>query len=258
MKNIVKSQFYQIIREKMLWYMLVVALLMQTLMFVLPVWLDNEEATSAGEFFAGNGYGLIVFPVFFLVVAVGLICGVDFLDKTNHYEVLSGHRRYEVYLGRVIPALLVGGLGGLLLTVLPVVLYTILYGWGTKLALGPVVIRFIMLLFPFLRLVCEFVFITFLVKNPYVMMGVGYAVFMAVMFLGEILNAFNAFLGITNMLQLLLVEEWGTFGLGGDLNYIYEAPLSAGVIVQTVLASVVFGVGSLYLGYVYFKNNDLN
>jgi len=258
MKNIVKSQFYQIIREKLLWYMLVVALLMQTLMFLLPVWLDNEEVTVAGEFFADNGYGLIVFPVFFLVVAVGQICGIDFLDKTNHYEVLGGHRRHEVYLGRVIPALLVGGLGGMLLTVLPVVLYTIMFGWGTKLAWGPVVLRFIMLLFPFLRLVCEFVFITFLVKNPYVMMGVGYAVFMAIMFLSEILNSLNAFLGITNMMQILVVEKWVTFGLGGDLNYIYEASLSAGVVWQTILASVVFGVGSLYLGYIYFKNNDLN
>jgi hypothetical protein len=133
-----------------------------------------------------------------------------------------------------------------------------MYGWGTKIAPGPVVFRFVMLLFPFLRLVCEFVFITFLVKNPYVMMGVGYLVFIAIMGLSEILNAFNAFLGITNMMQLLLVKEWVTFGLGGDLNYIYEAPLSAGVIVQTILASVVFGVGSLYLGYIYFKNNDLN
>lgn len=258
MKNIVKSQFYQIVREKIIWYMLVVALLMQTIMFMLPIWLENEEATSAGEFFADQGYALIFFPVFFLVVAVGQICGIDFLDKTNHYEVLGGHRRYEVYLGRVIPALLVGGLGGLLLTLLPVVLYTVMFGWGTKIPLGAVVLRFIILLFPFLRLVCEFVFITFLVKNPYVMMGVGYTVFIAAMGLTEILNAFNAFLGITNMMQLLVVDKWITFGLGGDLNYIYEPPLSAGVIVQTILASVVFGVGSLYLGYVYFKNNDLN
>ena len=51
MKNIVKSQFYQIVREKILWYMFVVALFMQILMFMLPLWLDNEEATSAGEFF---------------------------------------------------------------------------------------------------------------------------------------------------------------------------------------------------------------
>ncbi len=258
MKNIVKSQFFQIIREKILWYMLVVALFMQTLMFMLPIWLENEEATSAGEFFADNEYGLILFPIFFLVVAVGQICGIDFLDKTNHYEVMGGHRRHEVYLGRVIPALLVGGLGGLILTILPVVLYTMMYGWGTKIALGPVVLRLVLLLFPFLRLVCEFVFLTFLVKNPYVMMGVGYGVFMAIMGLSEILNSFNAFLGITNMMQLLVVEKWVTFGLGGDLNYIYEAPLGAGVIVQTILASVVFGGGALYLGYIYFKNNDLN
>ena len=120
MKNIVKSQFYQIIREKMLWYMLVVALLLQTALFMLPIWLENEEATSAGEFFADNRYGFILFPIFFLVVAVGQICGIDFLDKTNHYEVLGGHRRHEVYLGRVIPAVLVGGGGALFLSILPI------------------------------------------------------------------------------------------------------------------------------------------
>lgn len=258
MKNIVKAQFFQIIREKLLWYMLVVALLLQTALFMLPLWLGNEEVTSAGEFFADNSYGLICFPVFFLVVAVGMICGMDFLDKTNHYEVLGGHRRHEVYLGRVIPAVLVGGGGALFLSILPILLYTIMYGWGTKIAPGPVIFRLVLLMLPYLRIVCEFVFLTFLVKNPYIMMAAGYASFIACMGLAEILNSFNAFLGITNMMQLLEVEKWVTFGLGGNLNYIYEAPLSTGVIVQTILASVVFGVGSLYLGYVYFKNNDLN
>lgn len=258
MRNIMKAQFFQIIREKIIWYMLGVAFLMQVLMFMLPIWLGNEEATSAGEFFASNGSGLIFFPLFFLVVAAGQICGVDFLDKTNHYELMSGHRRYEVYFGRIIPAILVGGLGTAFLTITPVVLYTILYGWGTKIALGDVVFRMVLLLFPILRLVCEFAFLTFLVKNPYVMMGVGYALFMATIGLAEMMKTLNVFLGITNMMLLLEVEKWITFGLGDDLNYIYEAPLSAGVVWQTILASAVFGGAALYLGYVYFKNNDLN
>ena len=260
MKNIVKSQFYQIIREKMLWYMLVVALMMQTLMFVLPVWLENEEATSAGEFFAGNGYGLIVFPVFFLVVAVGLICGVDFLDKTNHYEVLGGHRRYEVYLGRVIASSIAGGVGALFLTILPVGIYAVLYGWGEKVAFAPVILRFLLMLFPYLRLVAEFAFLTFLIKNPYVVMGLGYVVFMLTMTIvsGTTIEATSAFLGITNLSLLTMVSKWATYGLGNDMNYIFDASLGAGAIAATVAASVVFGAAALYLGYVFFKHDDMN
>ena len=258
MKNIVKAQFFQIIREKIIWYMLVLALLMQVLMFMLPIWLGTEEVTSAGEFFVTSGSGLIFFPLFFLVVVSGQICGIDFLDKTNNYELMSGHRRYEVYFGRIIPAILVGGSGTALLTITPVVLYTVMHGWGTEIALSDAVLRLVLLLFPILRLVCEFAFLTFLVKNPYVMMGVGYGLFIATMGLTEQIKTLNVFLGITNMMLLLDEKKGVTFGTDGNPIVIYEAALSGGVIWQTILASVVFGGAALYLGYVYFKNNDLN
>lgn len=258
MKNIMKAQLFQILREKILWYTLVLCFLMQAVMFLLPVWLKTEKVTSAGEFFATNAGGMLFFPLIFMIIITGQICGGDFLDKTHHYELLSGHKRGEVYLGRVIPAMLIAGIGGALLTYVPVVLYGLLYGWGNKIAWGAVVFRMGMLLFPILRMVCEYAFLTFLVKNPYIMMGLGYGALMAALYLGELMKSYNAFLGIINMIWLLEVEKWITFGLGGDLNYIYEAALNGREIFQTILASLVFGGAALYLGYVYFKNNDLN
>lgn len=112
MKGIIKAQFFQIIRDKVVRGMLFVALTMQVLIVMLPIWLDNESVTTAGEFFATQDGVTISFPMFFLIVVTGQICGADFLDKTHNYELMIGHRRHEVYLGRVIPALLVGGVGG--------------------------------------------------------------------------------------------------------------------------------------------------
>ena len=182
------------------------------------------------------------------------------MDKTQNYELSGGHRRYEVYLGRVISAAIVGGVGALFLTALPVGIYAMSYGWGAKVAFGPVLIRLLLMLLPYLRLVVEFAFLTFLIKNPYVVMGLGYVIFMLTMTIvsGTTIEATSAFLGVTNLSLLTMVSKWATYGLGNDMNYIFDASLGAGDIVATVVASVVFGTATLYLGYVFFKHDDAN
>lgn len=258
MSGIIKAQFFQIIRDKVIRGMLMVALLMQVLIVMLPIWLDNETVTTAGEFFATQDGATISFPMFFLVVVTGQICGADFLDKTNNYELMAGHKRKDVFLGRVIPSLLVGGVGALLLTILPIGIYAALYGWGTKVLFGQMLLRWVLMLFPLLRMVCEFAFLTFLIKNPYVVMGLGYMVFMASAVLSGMIEACSVFLGMTNLFLLLVVSKWTTYGLGNDINYIFDASLSGEIVWGTIAASVVFGVVALYLGYVFFKNDDVN
>lgn len=260
MKNIVKAQFFQIVRDKIIKYMVVITLLMQVLMVILPIWLDTQEPTTGGEFFATDGGTTFMFPIFFTILVTAQICGADFLDKTQNYELAGGHRRHEVYLGRVITAAIVGGVGALFFTILPVGIYTALYGWGEKVAFAPILLRWLLMLLPFLRLVCEFAFLTFLIKNPYVVMGLGYVVFMmtGVLASGTTIEVTSAFLGITNLTLLGMVSKWATYGLGNDINYIFDASISAGTICGTVAASVVFGAAALYLGYVFFKNDDVN
>lgn len=260
MKNIVKAQFFQIRRDKVIKYMVVVTLLMQVLLAMLQIWLGLEEPVPAGEFFATDGSATSTFTLFFLILVTAQICGADFMDKTHNYELMTGHRRYEVYLGRVIAAAVVGGVGALFFTILPVGIYAVLYGWGPKVAFSQVLFRWLLMLLVYLRMVCEFAFLTFLVKNPYVVMGLGYVVFMFSMMLasGTTISVNSVFLGITNLTLLGMVSKWATYGLGDDMNYIFDASLSAGTIWGTVAASVGFGAAALYLGYVFFKNDDMN
>ena len=49
-----------------------------------------------------------------------------------------------------------------------------------------------------------------------------------------------------------------TIGLDAKMNYIFEASLNAEIVWGTIIASVGFGVAALYLGYVFFKNDEMN
>ena len=89
-------------------------------------------------------------------------------------------------------------------------------------------------------------------------MGLGYVAFMASVALSGMIESCSVFLGITNLSLLLIVSKWTTYGLGDDINYIFDASLSGRIVWGTVAASVVFGVVALYLGYVFFKNDDMN
>lgn len=258
MRNIIKAQFFQVTRDKFIKYTAVAILGLQILMVMLPVWLEVAEVSSAGELVAAKEGSIASFPVFFLILVTAQICGADFMDKTNHYELMGGHKRAEVYLGRVIPALLVAGLGAFLLVIFPVGLSVVLYGWGTKVAVSQALVRFGLLLFPLLRLVCEFACLTFLVKNPYVVMGVGYLVFMATTMLTGMMESRCMFLGVTNISWLMIVNKWMTYGLGNDTNYIFDASTPPVMLWGTIGASVFFGFAALFLGYVFFRNDDMS
>lgn len=88
-------------------------------------------------------------------------------------------------------------------------------------------------------------------------MGIGYVLLML-----QVSPMFpiksNYLLGISNLSMLGTIDMWTTYGLDGELNYIFEAYLGAGDIAGTVLASLAASLLSLFLGYIFFKNDDIN
>jgi hypothetical protein len=195
----------------------------------------------------------------FVFTFVGFVCCGDFPDKTSNYEIMTGHKRTEVYFGRVIPCLVFGVICFLIIAFAPIILNTAIHGWGTKLDVGQMILRYTLLIFPITRIFCTAIFIAFVVKNPYIMMGTGYAASM----LGGISGGFlkeakSPFLGITNINMLCMFDSWFTYGLEGNENYIYDASLSTGQIAGTIIVSLAASIVFLYLGYVFFHTDDLN
>ncbi|MGN0657754.1 MAG: hypothetical protein ACI4KR_13280 [Ruminiclostridium sp.] len=259
MKNLIKAQLYQLKKDRLV-QLVFAGVFLILIMTVYLNGLISETGTSSatgGGFFANNLVGVITVGLMFVIISVPRICGWDFTDKTSNYELMSGHIRREVYLSRVTVSLLVGCLGWIILFCEPLVITSIINGWGEKLPVSTAVLRGILMLFPIIRLSCELACLTFILKSPYLTMGIGYVMLM--LEISPIFSINNGFLlGISNISLLGTVDVWTTYGLGKEMNYIYDASLGAGDIAGTILASLAASLLSLFLGYIFFKNDDIN
>ena len=262
MKNLIKAQLYQLKKDRLVQITFVGMLLILLMMAYINQLLAVTEASgldtvTGGGFFANNLVGAMTVGLMFVIISVPRICGWDFTDKTTNYELMSGHIRREVYFSRIAVSLLVGVIGWIILFCAPLAVTSIINGWGEKLPASAAVLRSILMLFPIIRLSCELACLTFILKNPYITMGIGYVMLM--LEISPMLSIKNSFLlGISNLSLLGTVEVWTTYGLDGKMNYIYDAYLGAGDIAGTILISLGVSLLALFIGYIFFKNDDIN
>ncbi len=262
MKNLIKAQLYQLKKDRLVQLVFAGMLIILMLAMYMNQLLSETSSSgldtvTGGGYFANNLSGVIMVGLMFVIIAVPRICGWDFTDKTTNYELMSGHIRREVYFSRVTVSLLIGGIGWIILFWAPLLAASILNGWGEKFPFSEAVLRGILMLFPIIRLSCELACLTFIIKNPYLTMGIGYVLLM--LQVSPVFSIKNSFLlGISNLSLLGMVDVWTTYGLDGELNYIFEAYLGAGDIAGTILASLVAALLSLFIGYIFFKNDDIN
>ncbi len=264
MKGIIKSQFYQLRRERLLIIIFVLLLAFMLLQAFLISGMSDYRTTDM--YLVNNNFSMLFIALAFPFAATGFMCGSDFSDKTLNYEVMSGHLRYQIYFGRVIPCLIVSVLGFLVLIFAPVLQNTLMHGWGTEIRMDHMLIRIALMAFPVLRLSCMAVLITFFCKNRYILVGIGCMCFMIFELLLMIMDVsqaaaegvYSGILSYTNLTMLFTIDSWQTYGLDGDTNYIFESALSCGEIVSTVVCSLIFSAIFLGMGYVFFKNDDLN
>ena len=262
MKNIAKSQLYQLRKSKLPYAIFFVILFLQLFTIATTVInnLDGPDITGS-SFVAEQGAALFMTPIFFLSIITGIVTGADFMDKTTNYEIMTGHTRAEVYFGRVIPALVVSVAGGFILAIIPVLAANFIFGWGTKMSLSGVIIRYILVIFPYFRLACEFVFLTFVVRNSYMIMAMGFVYYM----LGSILadggkRASSVLLGLTNLNVLGNFGSFSTYNVldGATVITVYDSNVGVSTVVSTIAASLLIGSFFLLIGYVFFKNDDLS
>lgn len=263
MKNIIKAQLYQLLRSSIIYKTFLCLVVFQIAIFVVArrsVLELEGRAFSAGNSLADGGYIIMCFALVFAIIVTGHICGADFVDKTTNYELLTGHLRRDAYFGRALLSMLVGMIGSIILIIIPIAWLCVMDGWGNEMDLGKALLRLILCLFPIWRIICEFVFLTYVVKNPYlVMIGGTLVSIFSVTALPVLTEGNLSFLGLGNLSQLMNFTAWQTFALVGEKEIIiYDASLAAGDVISTILLSVVIGGLFLWLGYFFFKKDDLN
>lgn len=249
MWNIAKAQLYQLKRERLVFAMFFLILVVQ-MIFAFGV--GDENIVSGSEYITTMDSMSIMWTLFFVSVLVGEMMGKDFMDRTANYELMTGHLRSEVFWGRAVPVLVLGTIGTMLLILAPVVVLSAAYGWGDKITVGQYVVRYVLMAFPVLRIISEMIFLTMLAKNAYLTMILGYLLVM----LGSVFPT-NVILGVSNLNLLCQYPSWGIYSFGDYEYTMYQGALSASSVMATVLSSLLFGAGFLALSHSYFERDDL-
>lgn len=262
MWNIMKAQNYQARKDNLTFYVFIVGM-------IVPILLASWDSGTGIDSLTGSmimaGLGEMMF---FIVGVVTLllttrICGWDQADKTMNYEVLSGHSRGEVFFGRVFVSLLWGGIGSMVLVIFPVLVCSLVNGWGISMKLGDIVIRYILLLFPVFRLICEIALLTFLLKNCYKAMLIGWLFYdMAVvgsMIYEEVTDkAMTVQLAASNITYLMAGFNARLEYMNGEDVTIYATAVEPSMAVETILVSVLVGGLCLLAGYLVFRRQDIH
>lgn len=260
MWNIIKAQNYQIKRDNVVWYGYVFA-------FILLLLLPFSSGVTWKEL-DGSGYAVMTMgeltflaPLLTLVLTTR-ICGRDYSDKTINYEVLAGHSRKEIYFARVILSLCWSVTGIVILALLPILVITILKGWGHTADAVNLSVRGFFVLFPILRIVCVWVLLTFLVKNAGKAMVLGYMFYGVIMVVALVLQesfqmTFTIQFAFSNLAALMELKNFMLEYVDGSDIFVMETALKPSLAVQTAAVSLVAGAICLALGYLEFRRSDM-
>ncbi|MGN0436946.1 MAG: hypothetical protein ACI4F4_00360 [Lachnospiraceae bacterium] len=257
MKNIIKAQIYQLKRDKLLKIIFLVVLFMQiTNIFG---YVMGEQNVTADVYLIQNGVYVSLLALLFGMLFTSQVCGSDFVDKTTNYELLSGHKRSEVYFGRTIISVIGGLLGTMLLLLLPLLLFSLIYGFGSEITISQAMIRIALFIFPAFRMICEMIFFVYIFKNSYFAMIISGLIFFVsqnlMMFLKKVDSLFLASTNITGLFSFETYQTYSAVTL--EQYYIYNGSLTASYVAGTIVSSIVFGMIFLLLGYVFFQKDDI-
>lgn len=263
MWNIMKAQNYQIRRDNLCIYALLAGLLLSLFAVLTEGDISSIGDWTGSEYLAMAGGNFFIIFLVISLIFVPRICGWDSVDKTMNYEVLSGHYRREVYFGRIFISLLWVMISGMILTILPVGLFSALQDWGCSMNLREVALRYVLALFPLFRLICEFALLTFLIRNCYAAMVIGFvlcdgAIIIDIVVIEELMNkTLVAPFAITNLIYLFDFSNYSIEYINGADVAVYTTALSSSAIVSTIAVSLAVGIACLGLGYAVFRRRDM-
>lgn len=262
MWNVIRAQLYQFKKDKISWGALLLALVMSGVLAFLYV----DEYTSGSEMVAGMAFFYAMIGIIVMLIVVTGIMGKDFTDKTLNYEVLAGHTRGEVFLGRLIVAAVIGSLAGFLVMAVVPCVATLFLGWGDVMAWQGVVIRYGLVWVTLVSICVQLAFITILTKNPYITLLVGYLAGCGQLMIRTLGQEFpdlasageSPLLSINHCMNLLTFDDWYTFFLDETEQIFYESAVDPQLIMTTIGTALVTIILLTVLGYVFFKHDDLN
>ncbi|MGN1341429.1 MAG: hypothetical protein ACI4WS_14140 [Oscillospiraceae bacterium] len=257
MWNIIRAQNYQTRSD----IVTVAALIfISALTVISPVFNAIPFSELTGSEYALNFEK--AFLLYILLIVTTRVCGWDQSDKTINYELLAGHKKSEIYFGRIITSFIWVGAASVVLLFVPMAACAMINGWGDRADFSEIMLRFLMLLLPLFRIACECILLTFLVRNG----GLGTVLGFVLLDISAMISSFMMMeeevdcpwiLGTLNFMVLSSPSDYSYGYVNGEDVVIYDASIDPSLVVGTAAASVLVGAACLIIGFVYFRKSDM-
>lgn len=264
MHNIIKALNRQTLRDKFLIVAVVFSIFTAAFPFIMYLGSQLDFSDYTGSLYVtlmSSSYPVML-PIAILILSTR-ITGWDYADKTMNYEILSGHSRSEVYWSRVLVSICWCMGLSIIFIFLPIILLTIINGWGYSMEVGDAVKSCLLILLPLLRTTCEFMLFTFLIGNCYVGLLIGWFYIEISSVIGMVFEQYHIIdkctwqIATTNIATLLTFN--GKFGyVNGEDVEVYEAMLDPSLVSGTIIASLLISAGCVLLGYLIFRKRDIS
>lgn len=198
-------------------------------------------------------------------LAVAMISGSDFNDKTINYELTSGRSRAASFFGRAIPVLITAPLIAEAVAAVPFLLYGLLFGTGDVVPVSEIVRRFLLMLLPYIRMTAFCLMIVFITKTPFSAIIVS---MLAPAFgLGQVSDGALPMLDKLKTHPFLLApagigrlgefDSWYTYDLSLKQYFTYDPALPASTVWPIIVSAVIMTAVYLVIGYHYFHADDM-
>lgn len=261
MINIMKSMNYQTRKDvfTVITYLLAVVVQFAAMFFVE----GNDPLSYTGSDFVvytGNTIPAVCLILVFLLTC--RICGWDYADRTLNYEVLSGHTRFQIYMGRILTSIVWCITGFLVISFLPALIFTCINGWGYTVSFFGAILRYGLMVLLLLRLITGFAVLTFIVRNSYIAMVLGYVWTGASTVIYYILDEFVTFdpaffMGFMNMVQIFTFGNSKNMYIDGKDVTVFDGTISNTFLLETAGWSLLVIAVLLPVGYRVFRKHDL-
>lgn len=258
MINIIRSQLYQMVRQRNLRGIFIGFSAFSVLYGLMGILNATDDVGLSGAHVVATTLSMVSITALMLMsIFVGYICADDFTDKTSNYDIMSGSLRRQAYFGRAIVAVATSVIVALAHVLIMVITAAIASGWGYELSVGAVVLRLFLMTFILIRMSCFYVLLSYIVKKPIAVIALNFAMMGAFSVLGDYAGQASMITGIGSLTYICSFEVWTAFGLNTANRFVFEPAIAANTVISLIVTSLIFAAAYLIIGYVYFHHDDL-
>lgn len=261
MINIIKALNYKMIRSIDTFVSVGVGILI-ALMPILMMGGESLRDINGGMYSQSYLQVMMLIPYLMACILGATAVGMDMGDKTINYEILSGHSRAEVFMARVIVA--IGWSVGttIVVSALPIAIFTIANGWGPNVVFVDVLMQYIINIVAGVRMTGFVILMTTIVRHYIAGLFISYGIIntslIPVMVLDELLKKeIPHVLAMSDVYYLSGISNMMSVVENGEKIEKYDLSVDTGFFLVSILVALAMSAVYVIVAYFIHKNRDM-